>query len=71
MKTTKEVIREEFGEDLSGYIYATPSQLEEFYEKTWDEAIDAAIENVEIESFRNYPTIRKESLLKLKKRRNK
>jgi hypothetical protein len=48
MRTAEEVVLKEFGEDLSGYIYATPSQLEEFYVNTWNEAIEAAKINAKV-----------------------
>lgn len=67
MKTTEEVILKEFGEDLSGYIYATPSHLADFYEKTWNEAIEAAAESCTTELTSTCIRVDKQSILKLKK----
>ena len=40
MRTPEEIVKEKFGDDLSGYLYVTPYDLITFYKETWNEAID-------------------------------
>ena len=73
MRTPEEIVKEKFGDDLSGYLYVTPYDLITFYKETWNEAIEIAAENAETKEIGDKyghwlaDVIDEDSILKLKK----
>ena len=69
MRTPEEIVKEKFGDDLSGYLYVTPYDLITFYKETWNEALDAVINHPENiwTKYEGEILINKEIIEKLKK----
>jgi len=72
MRIPEEIVKEKFGDDLSGYLYVTPYDLITFYKETWNEAIKVAAESAVAydtvpRCYSGNCVVDKESILKLKK----